>query len=174
VCRSYRAFHPDPRTASRKWLLDELSYALRSEWKRGIVMAGRTWRPGLLMIPGISVALLPKLACPLCWPLYAGIMSSVGLGFLISTKYLLPLTIAFLMLTIGVLAFRAKQRRGYGPLVLAIVGSATVLIGKFDLGSNQTTYTGIVVLVLASAWSVCTRPTVESCSCKDLQNNRLR
>ena len=40
-------------------------------------------------IPGIGVALLPKLFCPLCWPLYAGIVSSVGLGFLIGTTYLL-------------------------------------------------------------------------------------
>jgi len=29
-------------------------------------MAGRTWRQGVLAIPGIGVALLPKLACPLC------------------------------------------------------------------------------------------------------------
>jgi hypothetical protein len=76
-------------------------------------MSARTWRQGLLTIPGIGVALLPKLACPLCWPLYAGIVSSLGLGFLISTTYLLPLTIGFLSLTVAVLAFQAKQRRGY-------------------------------------------------------------
>ena len=70
-----------------------------------IVIAHRVWRDGWLTVPGISVALLPKLACPLCWPFYSGIVSSVGLGFLISTKYLLPLTIAFLILTLGALAF---------------------------------------------------------------------
>ena len=62
--------------------------------------------------------LLPKLFCPLCWPLYAGIVSSVGLGFLIGTAYLLPITSAFLMLTLAVLGFLARQRRGYGPLVV--------------------------------------------------------
>src|SRR6185436_814844 len=36
----------------------------------------RLWRQALLTIPGIGVALLPKLACPLCWPAYAGILSS--------------------------------------------------------------------------------------------------
>jgi len=133
-------------------------------------MARRTWRPGLLTIPGISVALLPKLACPLCWPLYAGIMSSVGIGFLISTKYLLPVTIAFLILTLGGLTFRAKQRRGYWPFLLGMVGSAVLLIGKFDLDSNPATYAGIAVLVVAAAWNVWPRPAVKSCSCKTFES----
>src|SRR5258707_11680023 len=99
-------------------------------------MAARTWKQGLLTAPGIGIALLPKLACPLCWPAYAAVLSSVGLGFLISTAYLLPFTIAFFILTLIALAFRAKQRRGYGPLGLGLVGSAAVLIGKFYLDSN--------------------------------------
>jgi|SRR5215469_11675131 len=138
---------------------------------KGIGMARRGWREGWLTVPGISVALLPKLACPLCWPLYAGIVSSVGLGFLISTKYLLPLTIAFLILTLGVLANHAKQRRGYGPFVLGIVGAVGVLIGKFDLESNPVTFTGIAVLVVASAWNTWSMPAVKLCSCNSKSRN---
>ena len=147
--------------------VNELFPSGSSEGTRGIVMASRTWRQGLLTIPGISVALLPKLACPFCWPLYAGIVSSIALGFLISPKYLLPFTIAFLMLTLGVLAFRAKQRGGYRPFLLGLVGSAAILIGKFDLESKRATYTGIVVLVVASAWSICSRKIVQPCCCKE-------
>ena len=136
-----------------------------------IVMARRVWREGWLTVPGISVALLPKLACPLRWPFYAGIVSSVGLGFLISKKYLLPLTIAFLILTLGVLAYHAKQRRGYGPFVLGLVGAMAVLIGKFDLESTPVTFTGIVVLVVVSAWKMWPLPAVESCPCKTKNGN---
>ena len=132
---------------------------------KGIVMARRVWREGWLTVPGISIALLPKLACPLCWPIYSWIVSSVGLGFLISTKYLLPLTIAFLIFTLGALAYHAKQRRGYGPFVLGIVGAVAVLIGKFDLESSPVTFTGIVALVVASAWNMWPLPTREACSC---------
>jgi hypothetical protein len=138
---------------------------------KGIVMARRVWREGWLTVPGISVALLPKLACPLCWPFYSGIVSSVGLGFLVSTKYLLTLTIAFLILTFGALAYHAKQRRGYGPFVLGIVGAVAVLIGKFDLESNPVTFSGIVVLVVASAWNMWPLPAVESCSCNSKNGN---
>ncbi len=132
-------------------------------------MGARTWRQGLLAAPGIGVALLPKLACPLCWPLYAGIVSSLGLGFLISTAYLLPLTAAFLIFTLAVLAFRVKHRRGYGPFLLGVAGSAAVLIGKFQLQVDIMMYSGIGILVAASVWNAWPRRVVESCSCQDSQ-----
>jgi hypothetical protein len=120
----------------------------------------------LLTIPGIGVALLPKLACPLCWPLYAGIVSSLGLGFLISTTYLLPITVVFLSITLAALAFKAKQRRGHGPFLLGIVASLAVLAGKFELESKPAIYTGIALLVAACVWNTWPVRTVESCSCK--------
>jgi mercuric ion transport protein len=83
----------------------------------------RAWRQTFLAMPGIGVAMLPKLLCPMCWPLYAGIVSSLGLGFLIGTVYLLPITSAFLILTVAVLGFRARQRRGFGPFLIGLVAS---------------------------------------------------
>src|SRR5258708_20389049 len=91
-------------------------------------MPARTWKQGLMAAPGIGIALLPKLACPLCWPAYAGILSTLGLGFLISTAYLLPFTTAFLILTLAVMAFRANQRRGYGPPGLGLLWSTAAPI----------------------------------------------
>ncbi len=129
-------------------------------------MAARTWKQGLLVAPGIGVALLPKLACPLCWPLYAGIVSSLGLGFLISTTYLLPITVVFIALTLGVLALRVNQRRGYAPFFLGIAASAVLLTGKFFLDSARITYSGIGLLVAATIWNALPRRVVESCRCK--------
>jgi len=80
----------------------------------------RTWKQGLLALPGIGVSILPKLACQACWPAYAGLLSSVGLGFLISTAYLLPLTIAFLALALTALAFKARDRRGYAVVIASL------------------------------------------------------
>ncbi len=113
----------------------------------------RTWRQNLLAVPGLGVALAPKLACPMCWPFYSGILSTVGLGFLISATYLLPLTIAFLSLTLGVLGFRASQRRGFGPVTLGLLASSAVLIGKFHLESNSVLYGGVGLLLTASIWN---------------------
>lgn len=113
----------------------------------------RTWKQGLLALPGVGVALLPKLACPLCWPAYAGLLSSLGLGFLISTPYLVPLTIAFLILALAALAFRATRRRGYGPFLLGLIAAVAVLLGKFLWESSPTIYSAVGVLVGASMWN---------------------
>jgi mercuric ion transport protein len=112
----------------------------------------RAWKQ-LLTIPGIGVSLLPKIACPLCWPSYGGLLGSLGLGFLISGKYLLPLTGAFLVLTVGALAFGAKRRHGYGPFGLGIMASGGVLLGKFAWESTLTIYATVGLLMVASAWN---------------------
>ncbi|MFQ5453257.1 MAG: hypothetical protein ACE5D6_03620, partial [Candidatus Zixiibacteriota bacterium] len=38
-------------------------------------------------LPGIGAAMLPNVTCPACWPVYAGILSSMGLGFLMQGRY---------------------------------------------------------------------------------------
>jgi len=111
------------------------------------------WKLNLAMLPGIGAAFLPKVACPACWPAYAGFLSSVGLGFLVNTVYLLPLTAAFLAIAVFALAFRARRRHGYGPFALGLVASAIVLIGKFSFESDPAMYAGLAVLVAASLWN---------------------
>lgn len=110
----------------------------------------RTWKRSLLALPGVSVSLLPKLACPLCWPAYAGLLGSVGLGFLISAVYLLPLTAAFLVFALAAMAFRANSRHGYGPFLFGLVAAASVLLGKFVWESNITMYSAVGLLVISS------------------------
>lgn len=119
---------------------------------------------GLSAIPGVVVSLLPILACPLVWPAYAALISSLGLGFLASSTYLLPLTGALLAVAVAGLGLQIKPK-GYGPFVLGIVSAATILPGKFMIGSNLMTYTGVALLVIASAWSLAPRRSAPSVSC---------
>ena len=114
------------------------------------------WRQSMIALPGIGVSILPKLACPACWPAYAGLLTSIGLGFLISVKYLLPLTVAFLILALSAMLFRARDRRGFGPFLLAVLAASGVLLGKFAWDSRATVYGAIGLLVVASLWN--TRP----------------
>lgn len=113
-------------------------------------MIASIWKHTVLTVPGIGISLLPKLICPVCWPAYAGTASSMGLGFLIGTTYLLPMTAGLLAVSVGALGFRARQRRGYGPLWVGLLAAIVVLVGKFQLESTATTYAGISLLVVAS------------------------
>ncbi len=110
-------------------------------------------KQGLLALPSVGFSMLPKLACPACWPAYAGLLSSVGLGFLMSTAYLLPLTAAFLFLAVAALVFRANKRRGYGPFVVGLVAGSAALLGKFAWESKLTMYSALGLLVVASLWN---------------------
>ena len=126
-------------------------------------MTERTWKQSLLAVPGVGLSLLPKVACPACWPAYAGLLSSLGLGFLISTAYLLPMTAAFLLLAVGMLGFRARRRRGYVPFALGIFAASFILFGKFSLASNPVLYAGLGLLIVASVWNGW--PTTSRCIC---------
>ena len=105
-------------------------------------------------VPGIVAALLPSLTCPLCWPAYAGVLSSLGVGFVGTTAYLLPLTATFLAIAVGALTFGARRHGRHGPLALGLVGSAIVLLGKFVLDATPATLGGVGTLVAASVWNV--------------------
>jgi len=130
------------------------------------------WKQGLLALPGVGFSILPKLACPLCWPAYAGVLTSIGLGFLISAAYLLPLTAAFLFLAVAALAFRANKRRGYGPFLLGVVAGIAVLLGKFAWESKVTMYTALGLLVVASLWNAW--PLHEAAICPECQTGEVR
>lgn len=104
-------------------------------------------------LPSVGISLLPKLMCPACWPAYAGIVSALGLSFLISAKYLLLLTALFLSITLLTLGFKADRRNGYGPLWIGLLASGTILTGKFYLNVSQLTYAGLGLLISASVWN---------------------
>jgi hypothetical protein len=130
------------------------------------ITSGR-WRLNLAMLPGIGMAFLPKIACPACWPAYAGLLGSLGLGFLMHTAWLLPLTATFLVLAVGALAFRAWRRRGYGPFLVGLAASAVVLLGKFAFENHTAMYAGVSLLVAASFWNTWPVTAAADCACNE-------
>jgi hypothetical protein len=121
--------------------------------------AGRTrsgWSRALAVMPGTGLALLPVGACPACWPAYAGLLGSLGLGFLLKTSDLLPVTGGFLTAALLPLGYRARERHGLGPLGLGMAATGTALLGKFAFGSSAILYLGLALLIGASIWN--TRP----------------
>jgi hypothetical protein len=119
---------------------------------------------GFLTLPAVVVSLLPVLACAVCWPAYAALLSSLGLGFLGSSTYLMPLTAGLLAVAVGGLGLQIKGA-GYGPFVLGVVAGGAILAGKFTIDSSLTTYAGVGLLAIASAWSLRPRGSTLSGAC---------
>ncbi len=156
-CRLYDGAGALARAPSAAMIATALAGARDRAPRRG------AWRSALSVVPAIGAALLPKVACPACWPAYAGFLSTLGLGFLMETRWLLPLTTVFLALAIGALALRARARQGYRPLGLGLVGAAVVLGGKFGLESDAAMYGGLGLLVIASLWNSWPRKRAPAC-----------
>ena len=125
--------------------------------------AGAGWRSSLATLPGIGLAFLPKIACPACWPAYAGVLSSLGLGFLLDVRWLFPLTAVFLLVAVVALGFRARRRRGFGPFFVGLGAAAIVLGGKFGFESDLAMYAGLGLLVAASIWNTWPRRATPAC-----------
>ena len=146
----------------------DIAQALMSAQQKPITQdATSRWRLNGTMLPAVGVAFLPKLACPACWPAYAGLLSSLGIGFFDYTPYLLPLTVAFLLIAIAALAYRAQERRGYKPLLVGLLAVGILLIGKFQYDSDAAMYAGLALLVAASLWNTWPRSQSAGAPCPE-------
>lgn len=157
-CRVYR--DAEGRLAG----VPEVDVVVRALTPAVLPTAPSSWRSSLGMVPAVASALLPKVACPACWPAYTGVLGSFGLTFLVETRYLLPLTASFLVLAVGMLGFRAQRRRGYGPFAVGVLAAALVLVGKFVFQSDHAMYAGIAILVGASLWNAWPKKKETACS----------
>jgi len=115
--------------------------------------SGSGWKQTFAVFPAVVIALLPSITCPACWPGYAAVLSSFGIGFLPSNRYLLPLTVGFLAIYLFMLAWEAGKRRRFGPFIVGTVGCIVLVVGRFVLESNPALYTGVAVLITASIWN---------------------
>jgi len=143
---------------------EQITAALTSATSETISPRARAgWRSSLATLPGIGLAFLPKIACPACWPAYAGVLTSLGLGFLLDVRWLFPLTAVFLLVAVVALGFRARRRRGFGPFVVGLGASAVVLVGKFRFESDPAMYAGLGLLIAASIWNTWPRRAAPAC-----------
>lgn len=117
----------------------------------------------LVAAPGIVLSALPVGGCPACWPVYAGILSALGLSVLLSPPYLLPLTVIFLLITLTVLWRSARKNMKYAPLLFGLAGAALILLGKFAFTSGRAAYSGIALLVFGSVWNAWPRRLTAHC-----------
>ena len=107
----------------------------------------RPSRAVALVLPAIGAALVPGLTCPACWPAYATLLSALGLPFVPTTPYLLPLTSGLLLVALAALAYRAAS---VVPVAVGLAASAVILLDKFVTASNAITWAGAALIVAAS------------------------
>lgn len=126
---------------------------LTSSDTNAAAITGWRWRNTVAVLPAIGTVLLPKVTCPACWPVYAGVLSALGLGFMNYTPYVLPLTIVFFALALASLGYQARRRRHFTPLLVSLLAALLVIVSKFAFVSDLAVYAGMTLFVGASLWN---------------------
>ena len=123
-----------------------MSKDLRSE-KRG-------WLGAALTLPAAVLPLLPSFTCPVCLAAYAGVLSTLGLGFVLTESVLAPLIVVFLVVGIASVARTTRSHRRAGPLSMIVAGSGAVVAGRLVWNAPVVMYVGIALVVAASLWNL--------------------
>lgn len=129
---------------------------------------GLAWKSWISAVPGVGGALVAKLACPACWPLYTAAFGAAGIRVVTPDGYRVPLVAAVLALALGTLAVRGRSRGDWRPLMVGIVGSAALVIGEFGIPSESLAIAGVVLVAGASLWAAWPRannaePACDAC-----------
>lgn len=104
-------------------------------------------------VPAVVLALLPRLVCPCQLTAYAGVLTSLGLSFLLNHRLQLSLTTAALTLAVGLMAVGARRRRGYLPFAIGCVAAIIICVGKFMLAWPSLVSAGVALLIAAVFWN---------------------
>ena len=131
--------------------------------------SGGGWLSSVVGVPGSFLALLPSAVCPACLGVYGAILSGVGLGFLANERVLVPMMAVLLAAGLASLAWSARKHRRFGPLALALLGSAAIVAGHLGspaLGKTVLNGGGAAAFLGASLWNAWLRrmrPCVGGC-----------
>jgi hypothetical protein len=117
----------------------------------------------MVVLPAAALYLLPSATCPACIAAYGGVLSALGLGFVMNDRVLGPVIATFLVIWIVSVAFSTRSHRHPGPLVATILGSAAVAGGRLAWDLSLLLYAGVAILVGAAIWNLWLkrRPRVE-------------
>jgi len=98
-------------------------------------------------------------ACCLGLPVVLAALGAVGLGFLVKDAYLLPIFVAFAMLSLWMLYHSARSHAYLAPFWLGLTGAIVGTAGLWLLVTGiyplpALIYSGLVGLVAGSVWDV--------------------
>ncbi len=108
----------------------------------------------LAAVPAALFALLPSFTCPACLAAYTGVLSSLGLGFLLNDSVLAPLIAVFLLLGIVSVARATRSHKRRGPLAATVVASVLIVVGRLIWNIQPMLYAGAGILIAASIWNL--------------------
>jgi mercuric ion transport protein len=127
-------------------------------------------QPFVLRGSGSAFATLAAVITTLCclgFPALVGVLSALGAGFLINDRYLEPLLVALLLLTLVIVELHLCRHRQPWPFMLSVVSAGSVFFALYGIRwfphmvvpplpawSPYLAYGAILVLLVAQVWDL--------------------
>jgi len=109
----------------------------------------RRWLPRLA-----AVATLFTTACCVGLPAAVSLVSAVGAGFLLTDRYLQPLLVAFLLVTVVASTLTFWRHRNPVPLIVTAASGAVVYFFIYRDLQVRIVWAGVAAMIMAQVWDV--------------------
>jgi mercuric ion transport protein len=99
----------------------------------------------------VFISLLSCAACPVCFPIYAGLLSLIGIELAEVHEFFFPIMIVFAVITISFMAYQIYHHHGkWHPLALATAAAIGMASAAF-MGYEYLLY-GCLALFMGSVF----------------------
>ncbi len=112
------------------------------------------WLQTLIAVPAAVLPLLPSISCPVCIAAYAGVLSSLGLGFMLSDRVQSPVIVFFLTVFVGSVVLANRQPRRFGPVCVVLPGALAVVAARIVWNVPWVVYAGVALLIVGTVWNL--------------------
>ncbi|MDI9637495.1 MerC domain-containing protein [Kamptonema cortianum] len=101
----------------------------------------------------VFISLLSCAACPLCLPIYAGLLSLIGIELAEVHEFFFPIMMIFALLTIGFMAYQIYHHHGkWSPLALATAAAIGMASSAF-MGYEYLLYACLALFMGSVFWN---------------------
>lgn len=115
---------------------------------------GSRWRECVALLPSVGLAVASKFTCSLCVAAYAGVLSSLGVGFVSTDRGLTGLTVMLLVLGLASLGWSWRRHRHRGPLTVSSIGAVLLILGRLAWKFPLMLYAGAGLVLVGSFWNL--------------------
>ena len=101
----------------------------------------------------VVLSLLSCVGCPMCLPLYAGVLSLIGIELIDVHVFFFPITIGFGFVTLGFMAYQIHTHHGSWMAFKMAIGAVTGMVGAAFFGYEYLLYVFLVLFMGCVLWN---------------------
>ena len=113
----------------------------------------RRWGDVLSGAGTVVLSLLSCMGCPMCIPLYAGILSVIGIEIIDIHAFFFPITIGFGLITLGFMAYQIHKHHASWTTFKLALGAVMGMLTAAFYGYEYLLYAFLITFMGSVIWN---------------------